>query len=137
MGQKFGMNSRINEIQCVILLNKLDYINKNLSKRKKMLDIYNNEIGNFSINWSSESSPHIYPIITKNRNKFINKMSSIGIETVIHYPFHLSNIMNNTKKYKKSEAYKLSKTVVSIPFNPWLSDNEIEYILDNVKRFLK
>ena len=84
MGQKVGMNSRIDEIQSTILLKKLNYIKEVENIKKTMLEKYNNELSglnNFkTLYWLNGSIPHLYPIFVNNRNCFIKiKINSIHL----------------------------------------------------------
>lgn len=136
----YGMNSRMDEIQSTILLKKLNYL-KILNKRRiDMLGKYRNgfqkaQINTFNtIDWNDGCMPHLYPIFIKDRNKFINYMSDKGIGTAIHYPFTLPAIID--KFYKKYPlAEKKVKEIVSLPFNPWMSDEEINYVIETTLEY--
>lgn len=133
MGDSVGINSRIDEMQCAIILEKLKEFPKVLNKRMNMFEKYLKEVGKFSINWNSGATPHLMPIITSDREKFILKMKDNEISTLIHYPFTLpKSVSKSDEKFIVAEEY--SKNVVSIPFNPWLTDAECDYVLEATKR---
>ena len=74
--------------------------------------------------------PHLYPIFVNNRMQFRKKMEDVGIQTAIHYPFTLpAAVCKDYKSYPFAEY--CSQEEVSIPFNPWMTEEEIEYVLSN------
>ena len=60
----------------------------------------------------------------------MKKMKENNIETLIHYPFTLSSLCKERYIEKYSVAEFISNNIVSIPFHPWLSDEEIRYIFE-------
>ncbi len=60
------------------------------------------------------------------------KLKDAGIPTAVHYPMplHLQECFAYLG-YKEGDfpvAEKVSKEIMSLPMNPYLSDDEIEYI---------
>ena len=60
-----------------------------------------------------------------------------GIETGLHYPIEPSGQIIYSEKYSSSSplASKLSKEVISLPVNPTISSDNIDYICDSIKDF--
>lgn len=134
MGQKIGMNSRIDEIQSTILLKKLEHMDEMFEKRREMLKTYGGKIG-FGIKWSSQCMPHLFPIMVPNRSKFRRLMKEKGVDTATHYPFVLPQAIEKTnKRYAISE--NIANMIVSIPFNPFMTDEEIQYVIGNTSECL-
>lgn len=136
MSNLTGMNSRIDEIQCAILLNKLIIHDKIEERRLEIFDKYVNNFKEYTIKWNTGCMPHLFPIFVKNRNKFIKYMKKLNIEVAIHYPFTLPASID---KYKTSFpiAEKFASEIVSLPFYPWLNNKEIQYIIESTKRCLE
>lgn len=135
MGEQFGINSRMDEIQATILLKKMDYLESLDLRRMELLTKYNEVFKDFCIKWNIGCMPHLYPLLVENRKKFMRLMSERGIETLIHYPFTLPASDKLIQEY--SEADYIAKHIVSIPFNAWLTDEEVDYILENTKECLE
>jgi dTDP-4-amino-4,6-dideoxygalactose transaminase len=137
MGNTYGMNSRMDEIQSTILLEKIKYLNTTNERRLIMLKKYKKGLMKSEINtlntisWKVGCMPHIYPIFINNRKRFINYMTKMGIDTAIHYPFTLPAAIDKSHK-KYSIADKKVMEIVSLPFNPWMSNKEIDYVIDTV-----
>lgn len=125
-----GLNSRMDEIQVTILLKKLQYFDEMVEKRQEMFYQYK-PLERFSIKWKNGAVPHIYPLLSKQREKTIQKINQCGIETALHYPFYLQKAIENIEN-KESYAYKLSQQVFSIPFNPFMKKKEIKYVINKV-----
>ena len=77
-----------------------------------------------------------YSIRVKNRDEVQAKLKEQGIPTAVHYPMplHLQECFEYLG-YKKGDfpiAEKVSQEIMSLPMNPYLSDDEIEYICKNL-----
>lgn len=129
MGNSTGMNSRMDELQCTILLKKLSLISSIEERKISIFEKYKKNFKYCTINWNYGSMPHLFPILVNNRYKFAKYMKDKGIETSIHYPFTLPAAIGKTKK-SFPIAEKFASQVISIPFHPWLTDKEIEYIIE-------
>ena len=87
-----GFNSRLDTIQATILLSKIKDLNRNNNLRKKIANIYNNNIINpnvIKIKYSKGSVYHQYVIKTKLRKKIVNIFKKNKIQYGFHYPYPL------------------------------------------------
>jgi dTDP-4-amino-4,6-dideoxygalactose transaminase len=136
MGNDSGINSRVDEIQCSILLKKLEYMDALNERRRVLLKRYNEVFVEYNINFAPKSNPHLYPLTVENRKKFMREMAEKGIETLVHYPFTLpASVGKEIKPYVNAEY--ISNHIVSIPFNVWMTEEEIEYVLKTVSQYLR
>ena len=149
-----GINGRLDTLQAAILLPKLKLFESEIVKRNKVAKAYKTKLIDLSHN--------IYPIIrpfnssvyaqytirVKNRSKIQDFLSSNGIPTAVHYPLPLNeqemfnNLMKNQNVYKKlplENARKASKEVLSLPFSPYLKDEDqnkiVEYLHKAILKF--
>ena len=137
MGTSCGINSRADEIQCAVLLKKLEYMGIMENRRLELLYKYEKNLNNLPrIKWNIGCMPHLYPIFVENRKTFMRKMKENGIETLIHYPFSLPSAIDKEIVLYESADF-ISEHEVSIPFNPWMSDGEVEYVLEKTKKFIE
>ena len=83
------------------------------------------------------TSYHLYRINVEDRNSFMNKMKEVGIHTGIHYrALHQVKCYDNTDLYlPKSELE--SETTVSLPYHEKLTNEEINYVIQEVKPYVK
>ena len=139
--ETIGFNNRLDTIQASILIHKLDRLKILNKKRVLISNIYSKKISNPKIKlikYSRFAVYHQFVIRVKNRNNFINYMKKNKIETGLHYP-HTINQMKfykkNFKKIKFSNAEILAKECVSLPIDPMLKNNEINYIVKIINNF--
>ncbi|MDG5799340.1 DegT/DnrJ/EryC1/StrS family aminotransferase [Marinilabiliaceae bacterium ANBcel2] len=144
-----GINSRLDGIQAAILNVKLKYIEEWTKKRKRVAEIYKNELCPISqksiiMPPTRDGSDHVYHIFAiradeKERSELIKHLNSKGVNTGIHYPIALPLLTAykhlNHKKEEFPNAVLFSKQLLSLPIFPELKDDEIKYICDTIKSF--
>lgn len=98
-----------------------------MKRREEVLQKYNEAFG------LHNTGNHLYPILVENRDEFLSKMREKGVQCGIHYlPLHLM------KGYKHLTAGSLPVTeyfgahMVSLPFFPGLSDQDVQTVIDAV-----
>lgn len=137
MGRLVGMNSRMDEIQCAVALRKLDLLSAQFGRRLEMKAMYDaavDETRFWTPMWRSGAMPHLYPIISENRARTMSELAARGIETIIHYPFHLMEAVEGCPGAGElSRAKGIVNKVLSLPFNPWMTDEEVRHVLQSVK----
>ncbi|MDR1289400.1 MAG: DegT/DnrJ/EryC1/StrS family aminotransferase [Holosporales bacterium] len=93
------------------------------------------QISLFPIN-AKTAVPHIFPIIVKNgrRDDLKDFLARNGIETGIQYkPNHLLSLFN--LGYNLPKAMKLYGSILSIPVHPLLSEEDITFVANCIKKF--
>ena len=134
--KEIGWNYYMNEFSAAIglvQLKKLDSMNK----RKKIISkMYHKEINlDNKMPIEDGSSHHFYWIRVKNRDKFMQNMQNVGIETGIHYrPIHKLSLYKQKERLTVTE--NIEKEIVSIPNHPNLKTNDVEFIVKNINKFL-
>jgi dTDP-4-amino-4,6-dideoxygalactose transaminase len=126
-GYKFYLNS----IQAFIADKNLDILDQKKQKLKNIRDIYNSEFG------LNNTSDHLYRIEVDDNKKFINVSKQNKIIHGIHYEAqHLNNVY---KSYSTNSlcpnSEKISKTTVSIPFHENLSEQDLNHVIKNLKKY--
>lgn len=137
--QYIGMGGRMDTIQCAIVDVKLKYYEKNLALRQEValkysekLKVKNEELILPFVDTRATSAFAQYSIRVKNREEVQAKLKEQGIPTAVHYPMplHLQEAFAYLR-YKKGDfpmAEMVSKEIMSLPMNPYVTDKEIEYI---------
>ena len=119
-------------------LDRLNILNRN---RVSISNIYIKKITNPKIKllkYSKFAVFHQFVIRVENRNDFINYMKKNKIETGLHYPHTINQMQfykKNFKKMKFPNAEILAKNCVSLPIDPMLKKNEIDYIVKIINNF--
>ena len=143
--QVVGYNSRLDEIQAGLLRVKLSHLNELTEERKRIAKRYINEIKNPLIELPKvrEKSTHIWHLFVikcKNRDNLQQYLSEHGIGTVIHYPIppHMSEAYKylGIEKGQLPTTEKYAETVLSIPMYNGMKDEEIEYVIDILNKYV-
>ncbi len=139
--ETIGFNNRLDTLQASILIHKLDRLNILNRNRVSISNIYIKKITNPKIKllkYSKFAVFHQFVIRVENRNNFINYMKKNKIETGLHYPHTINQMQfykKNFKKMKFPNAEILAKNCVSLPIDPMLKKNEIDYIVKIINNF--
>ncbi|RBQ29247.1 DegT/DnrJ/EryC1/StrS family aminotransferase [Aliarcobacter vitoriensis] len=140
--QYIGIGGRLDTIQAAVLNVKLKYYKKDLAKRAEVASKYTKALENKSnlilpyVDTKSTSAWAQYSIRVKNRDEIQNKLKKVGIPTAVHYPMplHLQECFKylgyNKGDFPISEV--VSEEIMSLPMNPYITDEEIEYIVKNL-----
>jgi len=142
--QYIGMGGRMDTIQCAIVDVKLKYYTKDLALRQKVASKYNQALKNKDlilpfIDNRATSAYAQYSIRVKDRDTIQAKLKAENILTAVHYPIplHLQECFKylgyNREDFPISE--KISKEILSLPINPYLDDEEIEYVCEEFKSY--
>jgi UDP-2-acetamido-2-deoxy-ribo-hexuluronate aminotransferase len=141
--QYIGMGGRLDTIQAAILNVKLKYYPKDLALRQEVAEKYNSK---FKIQNSKLILPFVeegrtsawaqYSVRVKNRDELQEKLKLAGIPTAVHYPMplHLQECFSYLG-YKKGDfpiSEIVSNEIMSLPMNPYVSSEEIKYIIGNL-----
>ena len=146
-GYKYNMT----DIMASIGLGQLSRYDKMLKRRKEIIQMYNKglEESNVQIlehyNNEIQSSGHLYLVRLNNkdeeyRNKFIEKLSNIGIMANVHYkPLPMMTAYKNIGFCIKNfpNSYNTYKNEISLPLHTLLTNDDVEYVIKGFKKTLK
>lgn len=141
-----GVNSRLDNIQAAILRVKLRHLNQYNLARQKAADFYDKAfINNIKLQtpFRSEKSTHIfhqYTLITKDvdRDKMQEYLKSKGIPSMVYYPVPLhkqevfKDIIFSHDDFVVTNS--LCNRVISLPMHTELTDEQLNFIVDNVNK---
>ena len=145
---EFAYNSRLDTIQAVVakhlIENKLDKITKCRITNALMYDSEIREIPYLKIPERSKDNKevfHLYTFQAEQRNKLAEFLISNGVDAKIHYPIPM-HMQPASKKYNYKEgdfpvAEKLCKTTISLPVHEFITEKEIIYVSNLIKKFYK
>lgn len=135
--QYIGMGGRMDTIQCAIVNVKLKYYQKDLALRDEVASKYTKALESKDlilpfVDEKASSSWAQYSIRVQNRDEVQAHLKTKGIPTAVHYPMplHLQECFEYLG-YKKGDfpiCELVSNEIMSLPMNPYLLDEEIEYI---------
>jgi dTDP-4-amino-4,6-dideoxygalactose transaminase len=137
-----GINSRLSELQAGYLLIKLKYLGLEITTRRTIARFYLEKIKNEKIilppsNSIDEDSWHLFVIRTDDRKAFTNYLTENGIGYDIHYPIppHKQMAFKELNHLSLPITEKIHETVVSLPMNINLSEEELLYIVGKINAY--
>ncbi len=132
-----GQNSRLDEIQAAVLDVKLNYLDRDNEIRKQIAEQYISKIKNGKIilpqiSVRDSNVFHVFPVRTENRDSLQKYLQEKGIGTLIHYPIppHKQECYKEWNSLSFPISEKIHAQELSIPLNPALLQNEIDYIIE-------
>tara|TARA_R110001606_G_scaffold393219_2_gene562949 strand:- start:161 stop:1255 length:1095 start_codon:yes stop_codon:yes gene_type:complete len=139
-----GMGGRLDNLQAAILNVKLKYYENDIKRRqnvaKKYDELLSKNISTPKIIKNRTSVYAQYTVRIKNREEVQENLKAVGIPTAVHYPIpmHLQECFSylGHKKGDFSISETCADQVMSLPMNPYLTNEEIEYITTNLIKFL-
>lgn len=156
-----GYNARLDTLQAAIILTKVRYIDEFNERRRAIAEIYNKELMEIAgivlplTSHVSHSPSHVSPLTSyayhvyhqytikvKNskRDDVQKYLKEKSISTMVYYPFPLHKMKVFEGRSKVSDllenAEKASESVLSLPIEPLMDEEEIYYIIKTLKEVL-
>lgn len=157
-----GMNSRLDTLQAAILLAKFEVFEEEIKLRNKVAKYYNELHQHFKPVVVSPDNLSVYAQYTLraldsfHRQEIIDEMHKKGIPIMIHYPILLPAqpayaVVKSERKISREAfsdkaiknnmdsltadfpvAWGVANTVFSLPMHPYLTQDEQDYIIENL-----
>jgi dTDP-4-amino-4,6-dideoxygalactose transaminase len=132
-----GVNSRLDEIQALILDVKLRTLDEDNVKRVATANQYLSQINSPKIElpYCSNNQDHVFHqfvVKVENRESLVAYLAKNQVETLIHYPIppHKQKALNKYNNLNLPITEEIHKTVVSIPLNPIMTNSQINDIIE-------
>jgi len=128
---KWGFNSRLDNLQAAILNIKLPYLRDFLIRRKQIAEMYDEGLKDEpkiklpKLRWVYQD----YIIRVKHRDQLEKFLKNNGIETLkndYHFPDDLP---------KPPDTIQLESETLRLPCNPDLNDQEVKYVINQIKEW--
>jgi len=138
---RLGMTGRMNSFQGAVLLLKLSVFKQELENRYKVAQRYDAELspyfGKQKILDGCRSAYALYTINCPDRDELMAYLKANGIPCGAYYPRPVNTQTAYAKWNTRSlpVCEKLSKTVCSLPMTPYLSDEQMSYIIEKMNAF--
>jgi dTDP-4-amino-4,6-dideoxygalactose transaminase len=143
----FGFNSVLDNIQAGILNIKLKYLRRWIERRREIAKMYNDGLSDIEeIKLPpppTANTPYFdvyqnYVIRLRERDKLAGYLEKNGVETMVSWrtPNHLQSALK-LNHFNLPETEKLSKEVLSLPIYPELTNEQVVYVIETVKKFFK
>jgi dTDP-4-amino-4,6-dideoxygalactose transaminase len=136
ISQEGGINSRIDEIQAAVLVERLDGLEENNHRRRQVVQHYKSALNGsrYLIGEDDQSFVgHLAVMVTSSRDADISRLRDAQIGTGIHYPVldhHQAGWNMHFTGVKLSNSEALVRKIVTIPCFPLLQELEIERVCE-------
>jgi dTDP-4-amino-4,6-dideoxygalactose transaminase len=138
-----GHNSRLDELQAAILCEKLPHLDAENTRRRHLARRYLTEITLPTLTLPPADAIdtdvwHLFVVQHPNREAFRTYLHDRGVGTDVHYP-----VPPHRQRAYETEltdihfpiADYLHQTVVSLPLNPALTDDELTHCIQTINKF--
>jgi len=138
-----GLNSRLDELHAAILGRVfLPDLERSTARRREIAARYTAEIDHARLEIppippGSESVWHLYPIrVPEDREAFRAHLDARGIASAVHYPIlipdqkALASSRSESVRTPLPRAQRFAETELSLPIHPYLTDRDVERVID-------
>lgn len=145
-----GHNYRMPEIEAAIGIAQLKKLPTFIRKRRRNAELLTErlgEAGRIGLPIEPKGYKHSWYLYTvriqrgdaKVRNKIVEDLRKRGVGASVYYhtPMHLMPYYKQFGKQRLPNTEKISQQVFSLPIHPSVTEGEINYIADNVKKALR
>ena len=144
----FGYNSRLDTIQAIVgnhLIRDIEFITNARIRNALQYDRAFSDLSEFIALPPRKANVkhvyHLYMFQTKDRDRLLAYLIENGIEAKIHYPIpiHLQRAAR-CFGYKEGDfpvCEAQSKSILTLPVHQHLTDDQVSYVVDHVKKFYK
>ena len=139
---RIGLNSRLDTIQAAVLIEKLNIFDGELKKRNYVANYYSEHLKDIvdtptiPDKYSSSWAQYTLKLSSSDiREKIMKRLAENNIPSMIYYPIPIHKSTAYSQKNGDVElevCEELSKTVISLPMHPYLSDNELDKICKTI-----
>jgi dTDP-4-amino-4,6-dideoxygalactose transaminase len=141
----YGFNSRLDNLHAAMLSVKFKYLPQWIERRREIALMYENGLKGVSgldlppppqNNSRYFDAFQNYVIRTKQRDELVSYLKAQGVEVLISWPLamHHQPALGLTH-FKLPETEAISREVLSLPIYPELSDEQVKYVIETVKKF--
>lgn len=143
LGWKYNMDN----IQGALLLNQLDRLDKNWERREQICKMYESAFENIvdypKVVNNSKSARHLFTILVnpQKRDSILWQLQENGIGVAVNYrAIHLLTYYKERYGYQRGMfpvAEEIGDRTITLPLYPKLTNDEVEYVIDIVKKVVK
>jgi len=142
----WGGNTILDNKDAAFLLVKLKYFPEYVKKRRQLAQLYHDglkDVSEVRLPYAPDEDKDYYDVfqnyvIRVNKRNELNKfLNDNGIETILSWPIpnHKQKALKELHKFKLPVTEKISNEVISLPMFPELTDEQIKYVVEVIKKF--
>ena len=139
---EIGYKYHMNDIHAAIGIVQLKKLDENNRRRKAIAQLYYDRLK--SVSWLElplpddevfQSAWHLFQVkVARGRDVLLHFLRDQGISTGVHYkPIHLYRCYGSRVSLPRAE--KEFEKLLSLPFHLALSENDVDYVCETIKKF--
>ncbi len=142
-----GYNARLDTLQASLLLARFRYVDEFNERRRKIAENYNEGLKGLQglvlpfIIKGHVCHQYTLRVLNGKRDDFQKYLKEKNIGTMVYYPVPLHGMKVFEGRCKKSaslhECEKAVSEVLSLPIEPLMPKEQVEYVVDSVKEFFQ
>ncbi len=144
--EHIGYNARLDTIQAAILLAKLKHIDEFNQRRRKIAQIYNQKLEGLNVGLPIVEDSNVYHVYHQytirvpadKRDKLQGYLKANNVSTMVYYPVPLHKMKvfeGRCEAIDIIEAEVAPKEVLSLPIEPLLTEEEIDFVCTAIREF--
>lgn len=140
-----GVNSRLDELQAAILRVKLQYLDAENERRRKIASRYADALAESGLLLPQEAPGtrhvyHQYVVRTPHRERLRTFLAAQGIHTLVHYPYAVHEQPAYAGRVDTAPGglpvtERVCRQVLSLPIQPELTDPDVTAVCEAVRAF--
>ncbi len=140
-----GYNSRLDEMQAVVLRAKLPHIDRYNAARRHWASRYSSAFGDIPDITVPANTPagthvyHQYTLLVPDRAQVAEALKARGIASAIHYPIPLHRqavFAEGCADLSLPNAERVAQQCLSLPMHPELTDEQVDQVITAVREAL-
>lgn len=139
IAHSFGVNSRLDELQCCFLRAFLPHLNEWNTHRARIASLYDEELrdcpGVKLVKRTEGSAHHLYVIRAERRDQLRAHLAAQGIGTAVHYPVPLHKHPAFAQEGSLPHAERAVTEIVSLPLWPYLKESAVRRVAGQIRKF--
>lgn len=150
---QFGVNTRLDEIQAWILKGKLEQLAQQIDARRAVAQLYERYLHPWvdqeginlpkdGANWQHSFHLYVITLAPKLRETVLERGKRDGLPYGVHYslachqhPYLLND--ENMGPFHLPQSERMAASVLSLPLNPYLTEEDISIVCDHLHSVLK
>lgn len=139
----WGFNARMDTLQAALALVKLKHLDTWIQRRREIAQIYRNRLEKIVRIPQDHSEDlavyHTFPIIAHRRDELRLHLNSNGVDCKVHYsvPIHQMELTRHLQSgdIALPVTEHISRSILSLPINETLVDEQIHYCCELIEAF--
>lgn len=139
VGYKYNGNA----IMAAIALVQLKYLDRDNKRRRQIVEMYNQafesnpKIKIVKAPHHDECSYHIYELMVPDREGLLEELAKNDIYGGVHYRDNIEYSMYRYAEGTCPKAREYSEHIITLPLHMWLTDEDIQKIIEVVNNYVK